>query len=716
MYICNLLKYYYRLCSGKEYTFVSSLEKLHKKLPNDIDIINTYEVSRAYSEYSSYADAHAKLQYAESEKCYKAVFRNVSCFANSDILLFRNGNAYCEIKTLRDFKNSACCDDGFILISDEPSWHMMKIPNVVKNIDKGIFLTGIYSWNFFHFFYAVLSKILDTEDIPVDVPLLVDESCAYTPSYYRLLEILNKQNRKIIYLKNNVTYNVGILYYISSPMIITPNLMPGVVEKPWHVQYDIEMLKRLRVELLPHRDTSRKYPSRIFVSRKNASSRRKFNENECIMFLKQYGFEVVYPETLTIEEQIAVFNSAETIVAGSGAALTNLIFCPKGCNILILIGYYHPLSIWQTLACVNDLNLYQINDRSKGKLGQKNNPYDIHNEFHVDIDKLKEYVTRLGYVKTFMLPVVTVSVMTYNSSEFIKETLDSIWQQTYPNIILQICDDNSSDNTLAICKGWIKMYGDRFVKIRIIESEKNTGISANCNRAWDNCETEYCKEIAGDDILLPNCIADNMAYAMENPDAKMIFSKMDVIPCDKNADDKTKKRHQDYVKSIDYSFFNLRDEERREILKTENHLLAPTLFTKVKEVKELGLRHDERVPDVEDYPKWINASNLGIKFHFMGIPTVSYRFHNNSISNASSLSWRYEHNLQLIEKYYGCKETTLGRESSQSFSNEDKQKLKDFERDLIRASRKNSKHLKVIRQLIGISALLALSLLISLIM
>ena len=260
------------------------------------------------------------------------------------------------------------------------------------------------------------------------------------------------------------------------------------------------------------------------------------------------------------------------------------------------------------------------------------------------------------------------------------------------------------------------MYGSRFVKTKIIESEKNTGVSANCNRAWDNCETDYCKEIAGDDILLPNCLADNMAYAMENPDAKMIFSKMDVLPCDKNADASTRKRYEEYVSSIDYSFFNLREDEQKEILKKENHLMAPTLFTKIKDIREIGLRHDERIPDVEDYPKWINASNLGIRFHFTAVPTVSYRFHNNSISNAPSLSWRYKHNIQLIRKYYGCKEATSECEPSQSLSSEDKQKLRDMTRDLERVSLKNSKHLKMIRKLIGICALLALSLLISLIM
>ena len=715
MDIGKIIKYHWNLCSDKEFPFASSMDEIKRSFPKNVEILEATKIRRAFSEYSASATL-AELQYADEEYSYKAIFRDVACFANSDVILFKNKKIFSEVKTYKMFRNKASCEDGYILMDDKPSWHRTEIPHTTENVEKGIFLTGTYSWNYYHFFYVVMARILKTYDIPTDVPLLVDESCGFISTYKQILDICNKQHRKIIYLKNNVRYNVHELFYISSPLIIVPNSMQNVVYTPDFAQYDVDVIRAFRKELLPFKDQSRSYPKRIFISRKNASSRRKFNENECIMLLKQYGFEVVYPETMSFMEQVALFSSAETIVAGSGAAFTNLLFCSKGCNIIIIIGYHYHLSFWQTLSCINELNLYEINDPSKGFLTKKNKPYDIHNDFVIDVNDLKKLIEEIGYEQIYKLPNVTVSVLTYNSGKYVRETLESIKNQTYPNIILQICDDCSNDDTLAICKGWIEMYGSRFVKTKIIQPEKNTGVSANCNRAWDNCETEYCKEIAGDDILLPNCIADNMAYAMENPDAKMIFSQMDVIPCDKNADDGTKKRYKEYVESIDYSFFNLREEERREILKTENHLLAPTLFTKVKDVKELGLRHDERIPDVEDYPKWINALNLGIKFHFIAIPTVSYRFHNNSISNASSQSWRYKHNLQLIQKYYGCKETSSESEPSQSLSGEEKQKLEDMTRDLVRVSRKNSKHLRMIRELIGLSALLALSLLISLIM
>ena len=46
------------------------------------------------------------------------------------------------------------------------------------------------------------------------------------------------------------------------------------------------------------------------------------------MFVRN-GFEVVYPEQYTFEEQMYLFNSAKFIAGSSGAAFSNLIFCQE---------------------------------------------------------------------------------------------------------------------------------------------------------------------------------------------------------------------------------------------------------------------------------------------------------------------------------------------------------------------------------------------------
>ena len=102
--------------------------------------------------------------------------------------------------------------------------------------------------------------------------------------------------------------------------------------------------------------------------------------------------------------------------------------------------------------------------------------------------------------------VVTVSVITYNSSKFVLETLESIKAQTYQPLILNVCDDCSTDDTVEICEKWIDKNKDRFIEAKIIVPEHNTGIPGNINRGIDACKTEWLKFIAGDDLLKPQCI------------------------------------------------------------------------------------------------------------------------------------------------------------------------------------------------------------------
>lgn len=54
-------------------------------------------------------------------------------------------------------------------------------------------------------------------------------------------------------------------------------------------------------------------------------------------------------------------------------------------------------------------------------------------------------------------PLVSVIVITYNSSKYVLETLNSVAAQTYDNIELIISDDCSKDNTVEICRNWLKM-------------------------------------------------------------------------------------------------------------------------------------------------------------------------------------------------------------------------------------------------------------------
>ena len=73
---------------------------------------------------------------------------------------------------------------------------------------------------------------------------------------------------------------------------------------------------------------------RIYISRSKAINRKVLNEEQVISLLKEYDFEVVNFEDLSIEQQIKLASSTSIMIALHGAGLTNAIFMPKGTAVL----------------------------------------------------------------------------------------------------------------------------------------------------------------------------------------------------------------------------------------------------------------------------------------------------------------------------------------------------------------------------------------------
>ena len=109
--------------------------------------------------------------------------------------------------------------------------------------------------------------------------------------------------------------------------------------------------------------------------------------------------------------------------------------------------------------------------------------------------------------------LVSVVLITYNSSSYVLDTLESVKNQTWDNIELIVSDDGSTDDTITICSSWIAENQNRFYKVVLITVAENTGIPSNCNRGLRATQGEWLKIISGDDILLNSCISQYLSTA-----------------------------------------------------------------------------------------------------------------------------------------------------------------------------------------------------------
>ncbi len=110
-----------------------------------------------------------------------------------------------------------------------------------------------------------------------------------------------------------------------------------------------------------------------------------------------------------------------------------------------------------------------------------------------------------------MFPRVSVVMTTYNGSQFVKETIDSILNQSFSDFEFIIIDDNSTDETFEIIKG----YNDR--RLRIYRNSQNLGVGATRNRGINLANGDYLAYTDQDDISLPQRLERQVDFLDNNP-------------------------------------------------------------------------------------------------------------------------------------------------------------------------------------------------------
>lgn len=129
-----------------------------------------------------------------------------------------------------------------------------------------------------------------------------------------------------------------------------------------------------------------------------------------------------------------------------------------------------------------------------------------------------------------MNPRISILMAIYNCAQTLPEAIDSLYDQTYQNFKLILCDDASTDNTYEIAKE----YAERHDNIILIKNKKNLKLAASLNRCLEHADTEYVARMDGDDISLPERFEKQINFLDKNPQYALVSSPM--ILFDENGD------------------------------------------------------------------------------------------------------------------------------------------------------------------------------------
>lgn len=108
-------------------------------------------------------------------------------------------------------------------------------------------------------------------------------------------------------------------------------------------------------------------------------------------------------------------------------------------------------------------------------------------------------------------PKVTVLMPVYNGRKYLREAIDSILGQTFPDFEFLIIDDGSVDGSLKL----IRSYDDS--RIRVVIHERNQGLVATLNEGISLSSGEYIARMDCDDISLPERLAKQVELMDSDP-------------------------------------------------------------------------------------------------------------------------------------------------------------------------------------------------------
>ncbi len=263
-----------------------------------------------------------------------------------------------------------------------------------------------------------------------------------------------------------------------------------------------------------------------------------------------------------------------------------------------------------------------------------------------------------------MIPLVSIIIPTYNRTEIIPETLDSVAAQTMQNFEAIICDDGSTDDIESI----VKSYDKRFRIVRL----QHKGLPAIARNAGIiSARGQFLAFLDSDDIWLPEKLEKQLLFMKKFPDLGLVGTNAYFM----RGKEKTEEL---YFESSSTFHTNIINE-----LLFRNLFICSSVLVKAHLIKKTGLFCEEHIlKPAEDYDLWLRFSAI-TDCGYMAEPLLWYRTNQQeSVSmnhNAIALAKAHSTVVERLEKFTKKHSLTVSKKAIIKAR-------RNYTKDIIRAS------------------------------
>ena len=219
-------------------------------------------------------------------------------------------------------------------------------------------------------------------------------------------------------------------------------------------------------------------------------------------------------------------------------------------------------------------------------------------------------------------PLVSIICLCYNHERFLREALDSVLAQTYPQVEVIVVDDLSQDNSVAIIQEYVAAHPH----IQFIQHNQNQGNCASFNEAFALSQGEFVIDFATDDVLHPERVAKQVAAFLSLPEkVGVLYTDAELI------DEQSKSLGRFYHRDVKgrLSPAPAQGDVFADVL-GRYFICPPTMMVRRQVLEELG-GYDATLA-YEDFEFWVRSARHW-HYHFLDEVLCQRREHAHSLSN-----------------------------------------------------------------------------------
>jgi glycosyltransferase involved in cell wall biosynthesis len=237
-------------------------------------------------------------------------------------------------------------------------------------------------------------------------------------------------------------------------------------------------------------------------------------------------------------------------------------------------------------------------------------------------------------------PLVSIICLCYNQGRFVRETVLSVINQTYPDIELIIVDDKSSDDSVDVISQLVKEHP----QIKFLQLESNVGNCKAFNQGFKLSTGAFVLDLAADDVLIHDRIEKQVRYFQQlDPSYGVIFTDATYI----DESGKFLNNHYESLRKKRLLTAVPTGDVYKDII-SRYFICTPTMLSR-REVFEVLNGYDETL-SYEDFDFCVRASRV-FKFAFLDAKLTKVR----RVKKSMSTGWYEKNDRQLHSTFLICK-------------------------------------------------------------